>query len=348
MPLKLDKIASHVEGEIEGNSAIEISGVAKIEDANPGEITFIANTKYVKFLQETKASAVIVPADMEEKAGEKSFIRSQNPYFAFLKTIELFYPAQPLLEKGIHETAIIGEDTKLGKDLAIGPYVVIGKRCRIGSGCIFLPGVVIGDDVAIGDDCILHSHVCLRERVSIGNRVVLHNGAIIGSDGFGFAPEDGRYYKIPQVGTVVLEDDVEIGANTTIDRATLGETRIKKGAKLDNLIQVAHNCTVGEDTVIAGQAGLSGSTHLGKGVRVGGQVGFAGHLEVGDGAAVGAKSGVDKDIPKDCYMFGMPARQYMEEFRIQGAIHRLPERMKELRELKKEVERLKKELRERC
>jgi UDP-3-O-[3-hydroxymyristoyl] glucosamine N-acyltransferase len=348
MLLKLSDIASHVDGKIEGSTEIEISGVAKIEEANAGEITFIANTKYIKFLRDTKASAVIVPDDMEESAGGKALIRTHNPYFAFLKTIELFYPPGPLLEKGIHETVVIGEKTKLGDDLALGPYVVIGKRCRIGSGCILMPGVVLGDDVVIGQNCTLHAHVCLRERVVIGNRVVIHNGAVIGSDGFGFAPEEGKYYKIPQVGTVVIEDDVEIGANAAIDRATLGETRIRKGAKLDNLIQIGHNCTVGEDTVIAAQTGLSGSTHLGKGVRVGGQVGFAGHLEVGEGAAVGAKSGVDKSIPGGSYVFGIPARPYMEEFRIQGAIHRLPERLKEIRELKKEIEQLKKEMRERC
>jgi UDP-3-O-[3-hydroxymyristoyl] glucosamine N-acyltransferase len=348
MLLDLEDIAAQIGGTIKGDPKMKISGVATIEDAKAGEISFITNTKYIKFLNETEASAIIVPCDLEEEALGKILIRSDNPYFSFLKTVELFHPPLPLLDKGIHKTAVVGEKTKLGENLSIGPYVVIGKRCQIGSGTILMPGAVLGDEVIVGEECLIHSHVCLRERVVVGNRVVIHSGAVVGSDGFGFAPEAGQYFKIPQVGTVVIEDDVEIGANVTIDRATLGETRIKRGVKLDNLIQVGHNCTIGENTVIAGQAGLSGSTHIGKNVRIGGQVGFAGHLKVGDGAAVGAKSGVDKSIPENTYMFGSPARPHMESFRIQGAIHRLPERMKELNELKKEIEKLKKALRERC
>ena len=348
MLIDLEDIAAQIDATIEGNSKIQISGVAKIEDAKAGEISFIANSKYIKYLKETEASAIIVPKDLEEQAEGRTLVRSDNPYLSFLKTVVLFHPPQPLLEEGIHETAIVDKNTQLGKNLSIGPYTVVGKRCKIGSGSVLMPGVIVGDDVIIGQDSLIHAHVCIRERVVIGDRVVIHNGTVVGSDGFGFAPEAGQYFKIPQVGTVVIEDDVEIGANVTIDRATLGETRIKKGVKLDNLIQIGHNCTVEENTVIAGQAGLSGSTHIGKGVRIGGQVGFAGHLKVGDGAAIGAKSGVDKSIPENTYVFGIPARPYMEEFRIQGAIHRLPERMKELRELKKEIEKLKKTLRERC
>jgi UDP-3-O-[3-hydroxymyristoyl] glucosamine N-acyltransferase len=347
MRMKLSEIARNVGGEIIGNGEAEITGVAKIEEARQGEITFLANPKYAKFLETSNASAVIVPMDITD-AGGKFLIRTKNPYYAFLQIVSLFHPSKPLIEKGIHKTAIIGEETDLGNDLSIGPYVVIGRRCRIGDGTVFLPGVVVGDDVIVGEGCTLHARVCLRERVVIGNRVIFHNGAVVGSDGFGFAPEEGRYYKIPQIGTVVIEDDVEIGANTTIDRATLGETRIKRGAKLDNLIQVGHNCTVGEDTVIAAQTGLSGSTHIGKGVRVGGQVGFAGHLNVGDAAAIGAQSGVSKSIPAGTTVFGYPARPHAEEFRIMVAQRRLPQVLKEMKELKERIQRLEALMRKEC
>ena len=347
MVLKLVEIAAKLEGKVVGNDDVEISGVARIEEACEGEITFIANPKYSKFLSETKASAVIVSKNIP-KTGNKPLLLVENPYFAFLKTVTLFYPQQPLLEEGIHPTAVIGTETELGEKLAIGPYVVIGRRCRVGRGTTLMPGVVVGDDVCIGEECIIHAHVCLRENVVLGNRVIIHNGTVVGSDGFGFAPEEGIYHKIPQVGTVVIEDDVEIGANATIDRATLGETRIKRGAKLDNLIQVAHNCTVGENTVIAAQTGLSGSTHIGKGVRVGGQVGFAGHLKVGDGVSIGAQSGVNKSIPPGIMVFGYPALPHMEEFRILAARKRLPKLLNEINDLKKRIEELEEKLRKRC
>ena len=347
MVLKLAEIAARVGGEVIGNGEVEIAGVAKIEEAKKGEITFLANRKYAKFLKHTGASAVIVPEGINE-AGGKPLLRARNPYFTFLKTVVLFYPPQPLLEKGIHKTAIIGEGTELGEDVSIGPYVVVGKECKIGDRTILMPGVVVGDNVTIGNDCVFHANVCLREKIVIGNRVVLHNGVVVGSDGFGFAPEGGKYYKIPQVGTVVIEDDVEIGANSTIDRATLGETRIKKGAKLDNLIQVGHNCTIGENTVIAAQTGLSGSTKIGNGVRVGGQVGFAGHMEIGDGAAVGAQAGVTKSVPPGVMVSGYPARPHREELRIEAIIQQLPQLFKEIKNLGKRLYKLEKQMREEC
>lgn len=347
MSLTLAEIATVVGGKVVGDDTTVITGVAKIEEAGEGEVTFLANPKYAKFLKKTKASAVIVPREVDE-AGGKPLIQAENPYYTFLKTVVLFHPPQPLIDKGIHPTAVFGEGTQLGNDLSVGPYVVVGKGCRIGDRSVLMPGVFLGDGVVVGEDCVLHAHVCLRERVALGNRVILHNGVVVGSDGFGFAPEQGVYHKIPQVGTVVIEDDVEIGANATIDRATLGETRIKKGAKLDNLIQVGHNCTIGENTVIAAQAGLSGSTHVGKNVRVGGQVGFAGHLKVGDGAAIGAQSGVSKSIPDGSYVFGYPAKPHMEEFRIQGALKRLPELLREMKRLREQIEKLEQEMRERC
>ena len=321
MAFELKKIAEVVGGEIIGEESVTISGLAKIQEAKDGDLTFLSNPKYLKFLNQTQASAVIVPPEIEKQEG-LSLIRVENPYFGFLKAVELFYPTKSLINKGIHETAVIGEGTHVGENISIGAYVVIGKRCHIGMNTVLMPGVIIGNDVVVGEDCIIHGNVSIRESVVIGNRVMVHNGTVIGSDGFGFAMEGGVYHKIPQVGTVVIEDNVEIGANVTIDRASLGETRIKKGAKLDNLIQIAHNCTVGKNTVIAAQTGLSGSTQIGAGVRIGGQVGFAGHLEVGDGAAVAAQSGVSKSIPPGEMVFGYP------------------ELLKIIKELKKRIEKL--------
>lgn len=342
MAFQLLKIAEVIGGEVVGDGSIEITGLAKIQEAEAGDLTFLSNPKYAKFLKETKASAVIVPPETEQQEG-LSLIRMKNPYFGFLKSVELFYPPKQLIEKGIHESAIIGEGTHVGENISIGPYVVIGKQCHIGPNTVLMPGVVVGDNVLIGEDCLIHANVSIRGEVAIGNRVIIHDGTVIGSDGFGFALENGVYYKIPQVGTVVIEDDVEIGANVTIDRASIGETRIKKGAKLDNLIQIAHNCTVGENTVIAAQTGISGSTQIGAGVRIGGQVGFAGHLHVGDGAAVAAQSGVSKSVPPGMMVFGYPARPHNEELRIQAARQKLPELLKIIKELKEKIEKLEEE-----
>lgn len=343
MVLKLKAIAEIVGGEVIGDDNIEINGVARIEEAQEGQIAFLANQKYSKFLLETKASAVIVPKDIHHVKG-KALICLDDPYFAFLQVLNVFYPPKPFIDKGIHPSAVISEGTKLGKDLSIGPFVYIGKNCHIGNHSVIMPGVILYDDVIIGKACVLHANCCLREGVRVGDRVILHNGVVLGSDGFGFAPKGGKYHKIPQVGTVVIESDVEIGAHVTIDRATLGETRIHKGAKLDNLIQIAHNCTVGENTVIAAQTGLSGSTHIGKHVRVGGQVGFAGHLTVGDDAAIGAQSGVSKSVPSKTMVFGYPARPHREALRIEGALRRLPKLIKEISELKEKIKTLEQEL----
>ncbi|MEJ2629598.1 MAG: UDP-3-O-(3-hydroxymyristoyl)glucosamine N-acyltransferase, partial [bacterium] len=233
----------------------------------------------------------------------KAWLQVKNPYFAFSKVVKLFHPEKLLIEKGIHDTAVIGKHTKLGKDVSLGARVVIGRECTIGDRTVIMPGVVIGDGVKIGEDCRIHANVSIREKVVINNRVIIHNGTVVGSDGFGFALEQGKYHKIPQIGTVVIEDDVEIGANTTIDRAALGETVIARGTKIDNLIQIAHNCKIGEDCVIASQAGISGSTTIGKRVQIGGQAGFIGHITIGDNAIIAAQSGVSKSINKTTITF---------------------------------------------
>ncbi|MBN1895728.1 UDP-3-O-(3-hydroxymyristoyl)glucosamine N-acyltransferase [bacterium] len=344
MKLTLGEICRLAGGDLEGDPDLPISGVGKIEEAREGELTFIANPKYLKYLGRTKASAVIVPRDAPP-APSHSLIRSDNPYFVFMKALILFNPPEALYGRGIHPAAIVGQNAKLGKDLSIGPHAVIGDGCSIGDGTVLGAGVFIGNGSSVGRECILHPHVSIREKVIIGDRVIIHNGAVIGSDGFGFVPEEGVYHKIPQVGTVVIEDDVEIGANVTIDRATLGETRIKKGAKLDNLIQVAHNCSVGEHTVIAAQTGMAGSTTIGNHVRIAGQAGFAGHMSVGDGAVVAAQAGVVKDVPPGEMVSGYPARPHREELRREAAGARMPEMLREIRALKKRLDELEERMR---
>jgi len=341
MTFTLREIAEAVGGTVIGDETLKITGVAKIEEAVKGTLTFLANPKYAKHISESEASAFIVSPDMD-KSKDRAYVEAANPYYAFMKAVTLFHPPKPYLEPGIHPTSLIGEGTEIGANVTVGPCTVIGKRCRIGDNTVILAHVDVYDDVIIGRDCLIHSRVCIREQVSLGDRVVLQNGVVLGSDGFGFAKEGERYHKIPQVGTVVVEDDVEIGANTTVDRATLGETRIERGAKLDNLIQIGHNCTIGSNTVIAGQSGLSGSTHVGKDVMIGGQVGFAGHMRVGDGAVVAAKSGVSKSVPDRMMFSGIPARNHRDELHIQASLIRLPGIVKDILSLKKEITALKK------
>jgi len=339
MQLNLIEVAKLVDGEIDGDESLIIKGVAKIEEAGEGEISFLSNPKYFKFLETTRASAVFVSKDFPK--ADVTVIRTENPYVAFLKTLQTFHPPHESLSPGIHSSAVIDTSVELGTDVAIGPLVYIGANCSIGDRVKIHPGAVISDNVSIGDETIIYPNVTVRERVHIGKHVIIHNGTVIGSDGFGFAREGQSYHKIPQVGTVVIEDKVEIGSNCTIDRATIGETRIKKGAKLDNLIQIAHNVVVGENTVIAAQSGVSGSTKLGKGVIVGGQVGFVGHIEVGDNTSIGAQSGVSKNLPSDSIYFGYPARPIMQAKREEASLRKLPDLLKKINQLEKEIVKLK-------
>ncbi|MBN1541946.1 UDP-3-O-(3-hydroxymyristoyl)glucosamine N-acyltransferase [candidate division KSB1 bacterium] len=331
--MRLAEIAALVGGRIDGDDSADISGLAKIEQAGPGDLTFIANSKYAKFARTTQASAILVDNDFP--AVDNTLVRTANPYLAFLKLAEHFYRQPSSVQAGVHSTAVIDSDTIVENDCAIGAHVVIGKKCRIGAGTIIHPGVVISDGVTIGEKCLIYANVTVREGCRLGNRVILQMGAVIGSDGFGFAFEDNHYHKIPQMGIVVLEDDVEVGANTTIDRATLGETRIGRGVKLDNLIQVAHNVQIDEHTAIAAQTGISGSTKIGKFVRMGGQVGVVGHIEIGDGALVGAQSGLTKSIPAKSTVNGTPAREMKTQLRELAALNRLPELIKRVRELER-------------
>jgi UDP-3-O-[3-hydroxymyristoyl] glucosamine N-acyltransferase len=349
--MKLRDIATLLGAELVGDGAIEIRRVAKIEEAREGDISFVANPKYARFLSTTHASAVIVGRKLNvPEAGESqplpALVRVDDPYASFLKVLVTFHPQKDPLPPGIHPTAVIDPSAKLGVDVRVGAHVVIGVQSVVGDKTMVGHGTVIGDGVTIGPSTLLHPNVTIRDGCHVGSRVILHSGVVVGSDGFGFAPKpDGTYEKIPQLGIVVIEDDVELGANTTVDRATMGETRIKKGVKLDNLIQVAHNVVIGENTVSAAQAGISGSTKIGKNVMIGGQVGITGHLEIADYTKLGAQSGIHHSInqPGKTF-FGSPAYLQRDAFRIQGAVSQLPDMLNSVRELQKKLEALEKEV----
>jgi UDP-3-O-[3-hydroxymyristoyl] glucosamine N-acyltransferase len=340
--MTLREIADLLEGEIDGSGSVDIIRVAKIEEAGEGDITFIANPKYAKHIGATAASCVIVSRDFSppsDSAHLPVLIRVSDPYVAFMKILQEFHPTAPPLPEGIHPSAVIGKDVRLGAGVRIGAHVVIGTGTHIGDRAIIGHGVVLGDGVTIGDGTILYHNVTVYYGCRIGARVIIHAGTVVGSDGFGFAPRpDGTFEKIPQMGIVVVEDDVEIGSNCSLDRATMGETRVRRGAKLDNLIQVAHNVVIGENTVIAAQSGISGSTKIGANVMIAGQVGLTGHLEIADRTKLGAQSGIHRSItkPGQTY-FGTPAYPHREAFRMQGAATQLPDLLVTVRELTQTV-----------
>ncbi len=345
--MKLSEIGALLSGEVVGDAEIDIRRVAKIEEAGEGEISFVANPKYRKYLASTAASAVLLARgeefdELRRRTSPLHIVRVADPYAAFLRLIETFHPPATPLKKGIHPSAIVPASATIGSNAAIGAYVVLGERCRIGDGATLYHGTVLGDDVTIGSGSVIHANVSVREQCRLGQRVIIHSGTVIGSDGFGFAPdEEGKFEKIPQRGIVVIEDDVEIGANCTIDRATIGETRIERGAKLDNLVQVAHNVVIGEHSVIAGQAGISGSTKLGKYCMVGGQVGFAGHITIADRTNFGAKSGVPKSITEGGKTyFGAPVTEIRQTLRMEAALRQLPELLVEFRNLERRLKEI--------
>lgn len=336
--MKLSEIARQLGCKMIGQD-VEITRVTGIDEAGPGDLTFVSNRKYIRHIKTTGASAIILGEDIPPV--EIPSLRTDDPYLAFARALELFFtPPQP--EPGIHPTASIGENVVLGTDVNIGAYAVVGRNCRVGAGTTLYPHAVVYPEVSIGEAATLHSFAVVREGCQIGNRVVLQNGAVIGSDGFGFAPtKDGVFYKICQTGKVIIEDDVEIGANTTIDRAAVGDTVIRRGAKLDNLVQVGHGAEVGAHSVLAAQVGLAGSTKLGRGVWVGGQVGFAGHLDVGDGAVITAQSGTSHNVPAGARVSGSPAFKSSDWLRASAAFARLPELVRKVRELENELQKLK-------
>lgn len=336
--MTLSEIADLVEGKLSGDPHLEINGVSGMEDAGPGQITFVADKKNLKLLENSKASAVITSEGDEV---EIPAVKVGNPYLAFAKMIEVFYPASRL-EPGVDSRACLCQGVQLGREVRLFPFVYIGEDARIGDRVVIYPGTSVGAGVTIGDDTVVHSNVSIYDGISIGRRVIIHSGTVIGSDGFGFVKtEDGIHYKIPQVGTVEIEDDVELGANVCIDRANLGVTLIKKGTKMDNQVHVAHNNVVGENSILLAQVGLSGSCRLGRNVILAGQVGTIDHISIGDNAVVIAQSGVAQDVPPDSMMSGTPAIPHSLWKKVQLSLNRLPETIKNIRKLEKKVDKLK-------
>jgi UDP-3-O-[3-hydroxymyristoyl] glucosamine N-acyltransferase len=334
----LGVLAARMGCELAGDPGILITGVSTLEKAAPGEVTFLANMKYAPKVKETRAAAVFASEPLKDTRA--ATLISSNPYYDFARALALFYqPPRPTL--GVHPTAVIAGSSSLGPDASIGAYAVIGENVTIGANAVIHPHVVIYDGCSIGNDFTAHSHVSVREFCAIGDRVTLHNGVVIGGDGFGFAKaNDGTQFKIVQSGITVIEDDVEIQTLTSVDRATMGETRVKRGAKIDSLVQVGHACVVGEDNIICAQAGLAGSTTLRENVTMAGQSGSAGHLTIHKGATVYAQAGVGHDVPPDTVVGGSPAFEAREWLRATSAFARLPGTLKTLRELERRISAL--------
>jgi len=342
MEKHLSEIISLTGGCIRGDSDIVIRDVAQLEDAGAGDITFMAGRPSVNALGATGASAVITadsPALDDITLTGRALIVVENPHMAFAKVIPLFRPPREPYP-GIHPTAEIDEGAVLGKGVSIGPFAVVAEGAVIEDEVTLHASVVIERGARIGAGSIIHAGAVVREDCKLGRRVILHCNAVIGSDGFGYASEGGRYFKIPQVGTVRLGDDVEIGASTTIDRATLGETVIQRGTKIDNLVQVAHNVTIGEDVVLAAQTGIAGSTEVGTGSQFGGQVGVGGHIKIGPRTLIGAKSGISQDLPGEAAFSGIPAIPHGKWLRAQVLYAKLPELKKKIKELEKRLKEL--------
>lgn len=336
--MKLKEIAARLKCDLHGDGEIEITGIAGMEHAGPSELTFLANPKYIPKVKHTKAAAILTHQVIEDLP--IASLISANPYLDFARCLELFYqPPRPA--PGIHPLAYVSPSAQVGEGACIGPFAVVGDRVKIGRDATIYPHVVIYEGAEIGDRFTAHAHVVVREYCRIGNRVILQNGVVIGGDGFGFAKqEDGTHHKIVQSGPTVIEDDVEIQSLSNIDRATVGETRVKRGAKIDSLVQVGHACVVGEDNIICAQVGMAGSSILEKNVLLAGQVGVSGHLTVHDGAIIYAQSGLGGDVEPGAVLSGSPAFDAGTWRRAVAAFPRLPELLKTVRELKKRIEEL--------
>lgn len=332
--MTLAEIAERLGCELRGDGTIEIRAIRGLEQAGPGDLTFLANPKYAAQLAATRASAAIVATDATELP--IATLRAPNPYLCFAQALTLFHrPLRP--PPGIHPTAVVAPSARIAEPVSIGPYAVVGDDVVLGPGATIHPHVTLYPGVHVGRDFVAHAGVVVREHVRIGDRVVLHSGVVIGADGFGFAPSPTGAVKIPQTGIVVIEDDVEVGANATVDRATLEATIIRRGAKLDNLVMIAHNCEVGAHSFLAAQVGIAGSTKIGRGVQMGGQAGAAGHLTIGDGVQVAAQSGVPNSVPAGKTIGGYPAVEVGLWRRTSAAILRLPELLRRVRRLERRL-----------
>ncbi len=340
--MKVKELAERLGCELLGDGEVEVRGVAPLDQAREGDLSFVVHRRYLPSLRSSQASAFILPADAPPC--EKPTLRTSNPYLAFARALALFFPPSKR-EVGLHPTAVLGDGVSLGEGVSIGPLAVLEEGVVVGEGTAIGPLVYIGRGSRIGRDCLIYPQVTIRERVTLGDRVIVHSGAVIGSDGFGYAKdEQGRSVKIPQVGEVLIEDDVEIGANVTVDRGTLGRTWIKRGTKIDNLVQIAHNVVIGQDCILVAQVGISGSTILEDRVTLAGQVGVVDHVRIGHDTIVGAQAGVTKDAPPGSVLLGAPAAPHGEFKRTLAALNRLPGLLKTVRALEERVKRLEEKL----
>jgi UDP-3-O-[3-hydroxymyristoyl] glucosamine N-acyltransferase len=333
--MKLSEIARVLGCELRGDGDVEIRGVAPIEDAPPGTLTFLADRRFAAHLDSTRAAAIVLPRDAP--ATRIPSLHAAHPYVAFVGAVELFHPAPARPPAGVHPSAVVADSAEIGPGASIGAQAVVGERVRIGRDATLHPHVTIYPDVVIGDAFTAHAGAVVRGGARIGDRVIVHAGAVIGSDGFGYLPLPDGNRKIPQVGTVVLEDDVEIGANATVDRAALGATVIGRGTKIDNLVMIGHNCRIGAHCMLAGQVGLAGGTTVGERVLMGGQVGAAGHLTIGDGAQIAAQSGIHRDVPARSQQGGYPAVEVRRWRRMTTALPRLPMLLRRMRRVERSL-----------
>ena len=341
MEFTAKQIADFVNGTVEGNADERVSSFAKIEEGRPGAISFLSNPKYTHYLYDTKSSVVLVNKDLQlEQEVKATLIRVDNAYESVARLLQLYESMKPR-KQGIHPQAYIAESAQVADDCYVGAFAYIGENVVVGKGTQIYPHTVVEDNASIGEGCILYPNVSIYHDCRIGNRVIIHSGAVIGADGFGFAPNEQGYDKIPQIGNVVIEDDVEIGANSCVDRSTMGSTIVHKGAKLDNLVQIAHNVEVGESTVMSAQVGIAGSTKVGSWCMFGGQAGFAGHITVGDRTFVGAQCGVNSSLKGHESVIGSPAMEPKGFFRSSVVFKKLPDMYRDIEVLKKEMEKMK-------
>jgi UDP-3-O-[3-hydroxymyristoyl] glucosamine N-acyltransferase len=338
----LGELAAELGGEVIGDGGVVIRGVAGIREARPGDITFIANSRYDAYLQETQASAVICGRDARDAMVPLLVV--ENPYLAFQKVVRIFRPDLYRPEPGIHPSAVVSTEAMLGVGVSVGPCCVVEPGARIGDRVVLGAQAYIGHQAVIGDDTVLYPRVVVREECHVGARCLIHPGVVIGGDGFGFAFDQGRYHKVPQVGNVVIGDDVEIGANTTIDRATTHSTRVGDGTKIDNLVQIGHNVEIGRHCIVVAQVGISGSTVIEDYVTIGGQAGLVGHIRVGKGAMIGAQSGVSKSVAAEVVVTGYPAVSHSIWKRLQALVHKLPELFRRTRDLEERIGKLEHEV----
>lgn len=343
MKIKVRDAADLVGGIISGDPDAVFNNVAKIEEAVEGDLTFLYHPSYSKYLDSTKAKVILIKNEFELKRDDLTYIITDNPLASLQKILEKYFTTKIDLE-GIHSSAVIDPSVILGKNVAVGANVSISKGCKIGDNTKILQNTVIMENVIIGKNTLLYPNVTVREDCIIGDNVIIHSSTVIGSDGFGFTPDGkGVYQKIPQIGNVIIEDNVELGSNVSVDRASLGSTIIRRGVKIDNLVQVAHNVIIGENTVISAQTGISGSTKVGKNCMFGGQVGIVGHIEIADGTLIGAQSGVAKAITKSGKYFGSPAREIGLTMRLEAHLKNLPKYVERIQNLEKKIEELEKQ-----